>query len=278
MNRITRIVCFIVALLYSLYNYALTCGEEVVIVDSVEINDRLGYVLDSVLYHNNYYTNLHDADKALYSKECFYMTFNNGEVRHTYNISLTSAFGTDFITSNCVYFRYKDATFIAKGNIPARLTKRTGRTKSFMLKRNVNITSNFQKLAPVDDPPGVNIDFMYNSKTKSFSSIEDHSVHDIYEVSEIDPTFPGDIDGLKRFIADQAKSLDVIQAGRGIVRFIVEKDGRPSHIMMIKNNSGIQDSVYERIVANMPNWNPAKHKGKECRRYMTMPISINMDK
>lgn len=261
--------------LFAILVYTMPCSGHSIAVDSVELDHYFLHIIDSVIFNNVYYTNLHETDKALYQKECFYVNFTKGKTPKTREISVFSAHDTDFIDKKCVFFKIGSVMFIAKGSIPSNMMKRSRKLKWLNTNSNKGRPNIIPLLATIDDEPGVFVEMTYDMKNKSYTHILDYSIHDIYEVSETDPIYPGGADSMKNHVAFMASKLHITKNGRGVVRFIIEKDGNLSNVAVIRNDGVIEDNVYVEIVMNMPKWIPARHKGKLCRRFMTIPVAIN---
>lgn len=271
MNMSMRVLSFLLTIVFC----ALPCLGHGLAVDSVEFDKHFLHVMDSVIFNNAYYANLHDADKALYQEKCFYVNFTKGKARDTREISVFSAHDTDFIDRKCVYFKIGSVMFIAKGLIPSKMVKRSHENMRINTNCNKNRPNAIPQLATIDDEPGVFVKMTYDMNKDSYSCFHDYSIHDIFEVSETAPLYPGGSDEMKKHVSCMVAKLHVSQKGRGVVKFIVEKDGTLSNVVVIRKNGFIEDSVYVDIVMNMPRWIPARHKGKACRRFMTIPINVS---
>lgn len=100
---------------------------------------------------------------------------------------------------------------------------------------------------------------------------------DIFTVVEEMPEFPGGQDEMLKFISknikypDQAKDKDI--QGTVYLKFIVEKNGKLSHIETIRRNlgSGLNEEAI-RIVQIMPAWKPGRQNGNAVRVEYILPI------
>ena len=66
---------------------------------------------------------------------------------------------------------------------------------------------------------------------------------------------------------ETAKRLNV--SGKVFVRFVVEKDGSPSQVQVIKGIGAGCDEEAIKVIENSPHWIPAKQRGRPVRVYMT---------
>ena len=101
-----------------------------------------------------------------------------------------------------------------------------------------------------------------------------------YEVVETMPTFPGGIEGLINFLANNIKYPDVAEKnnieGRVIVAFVVNKTGEVEDPVVVRCVSPELDREALRVVRAMPKWTPGMHKGKPVNVKYTIPISFKL--
>lgn len=64
--------------------------------------------------------------------------------------------------------------------------------------------------------------------------------------------------------------------GTVYLRVVIEKDGRITHIEISKSADSLLDKEAVRVVANSPNWNPAKKRGVSVRVYFYIPIKFTL--
>ena len=100
------------------------------------------------------------------------------------------------------------------------------------------------------------------------------------DILERDPAFPGGLETLSKYIADnieyppQAKDAKV--TGRVYVSFIVEKDGTISIVDCLRDiGYGCCDEAVM-LVKSMPRWNPGIQKGKPVRTQFNLPITFDL--
>lgn len=64
--------------------------------------------------------------------------------------------------------------------------------------------------------------------------------------------------------------------GSVIIRFVVEKDGRVSHLVAVEQTPKCPEFSAEaiRIIQSAPRWIPGKHEGRYVRSYLEIPIKM----
>lgn len=94
------------------------------------------------------------------------------------------------------------------------------------------------------------------------------------------PQFPGGPEALKQYIRKNLKyPADAINRkvqGTVILSFIVEKDGSIKRVIITKNIDPVLDFEAVRIIASMPQWQPASNKGKTIASMIVIPINFAM--
>lgn len=100
----------------------------------------------------------------------------------------------------------------------------------------------------------------------------------VYTVVETEAEFPGGLEAMNRFLAENIKYPTLAKQknieGKVIISFIVEKNGTLTDIRTIKDiGEGCGDEGI-RIVKLMPKWKPAKQKGQPVRQQFLLPISF----
>ena len=106
------------------------------------------------------------------------------------------------------------------------------------------------------------------------------SKNDIYLEADEMPQFPGDLDGLMKFIRENLKyPADAIEnsiEGRVVVRFVVNKIGEVTNVEVLRGLSPSCDAEAVRVVQAMPKWTPGKKDGKDVNVYFSLPISYKL--
>lgn len=101
-----------------------------------------------------------------------------------------------------------------------------------------------------------------------------------YSVVEEMPSFPGGDSGLMTYLNQNVKYPFVAAEngiqGKVIVSFVVERDGSISNVKVVRSVDPSLDAEAVRVIKNMPQWNPGKHKGAAVRVKYTMPITFRL--
>lgn len=103
---------------------------------------------------------------------------------------------------------------------------------------------------------------------------------EIYKIVDQNPEFPGGMDSLFRFLAEniiypEKAQLRGIQ-GRVVLMFIVDESGVISNIEVVNDVAGGCSEEAVRVVKKMPKWIPGKEDGKEVKVYYTLPIKFTL--
>lgn len=101
---------------------------------------------------------------------------------------------------------------------------------------------------------------------------------EVFVVVDEMPLYPGGIDALRMFLAQNIKYPVEAQKkgtqGKVYVNFVVEKDGSVGMAKIARGVSPELDAEALRIVKLLSNWNPGKHDGKPVRVSYTLPINF----
>ncbi len=105
------------------------------------------------------------------------------------------------------------------------------------------------------------------------------SVEPLYGmIAEVDPEFPGGMEALYKYIADNLKypqlALENNIQGKVFVTFFVEKDGSVSNVRILRDIGGGCGLEAKRVVESMPKWIPGKQSGKVVRTQYNLPINF----
>ena len=103
----------------------------------------------------------------------------------------------------------------------------------------------------------------------------------IYNNVEVMPSYPGDMTECYMFLArhmhypEEAAEKGI--EGRVQIRFVVEKDGRLTNFEVIETPDPLLSDEALRVLKQMPQWIPAKNKGKDVRCRYSMPIQFRLN-
>ena len=92
------------------------------------------------------------------------------------------------------------------------------------------------------------------------------------------PEFPGGIDKMLQFIAENVRVPKCVIAaqvkGRSIIEFVVEKDGTVSDFKVVRSLNKECDEEAVRVLKTMPKWKPGMERGKPIRVKYTVPVKF----
>jgi len=102
----------------------------------------------------------------------------------------------------------------------------------------------------------------------------------IFEVVEQMPTFKGGDAALMKYLSENIKYPEAAEKageqGRGVVNFIVEKDGAVSNVKVVRSVTPTLDAEAVRVIKAMPKWVPGKQDGKFVRVKYNVPVSFRL--
>ena len=113
----------------------------------------------------------------------------------------------------------------------------------------------------------------------------------IVTTPEKDPEYNGGFEALIQYITTNLEGVsnpkkkrsvpkeDLFEGGRVIVRFIIEKDGTVSNVVLEERLRKCEPCNREaiRVVKNMPKWKPGSKNEKAVRTYVRLPIRFVVD-
>ena len=102
----------------------------------------------------------------------------------------------------------------------------------------------------------------------------------VYDAVDEMPSFPGGLNGLMTFLAQNMVYPVTAQEngvqGRVIVSFVVETDGSITDVKVARSVDPYIDKEAMRIVKAMPKWTPGKKDGKPVRVKYTVPVVFRL--
>lgn len=103
---------------------------------------------------------------------------------------------------------------------------------------------------------------------------------EVFDVVEQMPAYPGGSVELMKFIREHLKYPVVAQEngtqGRVICQFVVGRDGRVSHVTLLRSLDPYCDKEAIRVIMAMPKWIPGKQNGKAVAVKYTVPIVFKL--
>lgn len=109
---------------------------------------------------------------------------------------------------------------------------------------------------------------------------EEEEEEQIWTVVEEDPEFPGGMEALGRYLAENIKYPQLAKengiTGKCFVTFVVEKDGSVANVKVLRDIGGGCGAEAVRVVKAMPKWKPGKQRTKPVRTQFNLPITFNL--
>lgn len=127
-----------------------------------------------------------------------------------------------------------------------------------------------------DDEHGIDIAELNQNKV----IIEEAPVEKPFEVVEQNPSFPGGLAELNKFLSDNIRYPVIAQEngiqGRVIIRFVVSKTGEISDVQVMRGVDPSLDKEAVRVVQSMPKWIPGRQRGQAVPVYFTLPVVFRL--
>lgn len=109
---------------------------------------------------------------------------------------------------------------------------------------------------------------------------EEEDEQEIFQVVENDPEFPGGVEALYKYLAQNIKYPQLARenniTGRVYVTFVVEKDGSVTGVRVMRDIGGGCGAEAVRVVKAMPKWKPGKQRGKNVRVQYNLPVNFSL--
>lgn len=100
----------------------------------------------------------------------------------------------------------------------------------------------------------------------------------IYTSVDQQPEFPGGVAAFQRYLAVNirypAKAFEEKKQGRVFVQFVIDREGAPIDVKIVRSVSSELDAEALRVVKNSPKWLPGKQSGVPVKVYYTIPINF----
>ena len=102
----------------------------------------------------------------------------------------------------------------------------------------------------------------------------------IFTVVENDPEFPGGMEALYKYVAQNIKYPQLARdngiTGKVYVTFVVERDGSIANPKVLRDIGGGCGQEAIRVVKSMPKWTPGKQRGKAVRVQFNLPVNFSL--
>lgn len=109
---------------------------------------------------------------------------------------------------------------------------------------------------------------------------EEEDANQIFEIVEEPCEFPGGPAELNKYLSKNIQYPEIAAdngiQGRVIVGFVIEKDGKPSQVKVLRGVDPALDKEAVRVVQSMPAWKPGKQRGKPVRQRFTLPVQFRL--
>lgn len=121
---------------------------------------------------------------------------------------------------------------------------------------------------PVIVPPG--------KGTGGGTTIEPPKNPDPVDVVDEPAQFPGGMDALRAFIAENIDINAIDGTAKVSLKFVVDTDGSISSVIVTKTTEDCKscEKAAIKVVKSMPNWKPGKVNGEAVKSYYRLPINI----
>jgi protein TonB len=103
-----------------------------------------------------------------------------------------------------------------------------------------------------------------------------------FTIAKVKPEYPGDIDALQEYIANNIKYPKIAKEkgieGRVYVQFVIDTKGRVTKVKVVKGVDPHLNKEAIRVVKTMPNWIPGEYGGKKVPVSFIVPVSFKLNK
>ena len=107
---------------------------------------------------------------------------------------------------------------------------------------------------------------------------EEVEEEEIFLVVEEDPEFPGGLEALSKYLAENIKYPQLARenniTGKVYVSFVVEKNGSVANVKVVRDIGGGCGAEAVRVVKTMPKWKPGKQRGQAVRTQFNLPVGF----
>ena len=181
---------------------------------------------------------------------------------------------------------YREVTGVGYGHITNNFQSINIKNRIAMMNRKKTRFGAWKALAAL---PVVAVLLMVGCKPAGEKNVEqedtaivysDVNTEEVVSAVEVDPEFPGGIEALYKYMADNVKYPEKAKAdgteGRVIVTFVIEKDGSVTNAKVLRGVSEEIDAEALRVVSAMPKWKPGTQLGTPVRVQYNLPIYFKL--
>jgi len=102
--------------------------------------------------------------------------------------------------------------------------------------------------------------------------------HEVLDIAEVMPEFPGGIEALKRYLVRNLRmpesNLEPGSTVHVIARFVVGEDGKVRDIEIIKEADAVFNVEVKRVISKMPDWKPGSQNHRNVAVYFNLPVNF----
>lgn len=143
-----------------------------------------------------------------------------------------------------------------------------------LVDENTNIGVKDQKGDPEADPfDPTKIVTKIGKEDDGIDKKPDNTIHTVLDE---DALFPGGMDALRKFIAENIDLRSIEGSSKISLKFVVDTDGSISTVTVTRNTGDCEscEKAAIKVVKSMPKWTPGKVNGEAVRSYYRLPINI----
>lgn len=111
--------------------------------------------------------------------------------------------------------------------------------------------------------------------------VEEEDDNQVFFIVENMPEFPGGEQAMRAFIARNVKYPEIAIengiAGKVIVSFVVNKDGKPTKIKVMRGVDPVLDKEAIAVIKKMPKFKPGMQRGKPVNVSFIVPVSFALE-
>lgn len=108
----------------------------------------------------------------------------------------------------------------------------------------------------------------------------DANTDEVFNVVEVEPEFPGGMEALYKYLAENIKYPVMAKnnkvEGRVYITFVIEKDGTVSDAKVLRSVNEELDAEALRVINAMPKWKPGMQRGVPVRVQYNIPITFKL--
>ncbi len=98
--------------------------------------------------------------------------------------------------------------------------------------------------------------------------------YDVFTLVDEMPSYPGDVDALKNFVAEEVKRLNIKGNEKVFIKLKINPEGKIEETEILNNPKAKYVEEAMKIVRKLSNFNPGKQNGKPVWVYYNFPIKF----